>query len=192
MLQIEVPDMTESDDVKVTFFRKKNQTGIVRKPRVLRKAVDLTRTGGRAVTTPYSSAKAIEVPFGAISRLERTSPPIEEKKTIRKPRRSVPVVFAQKEAYKTEEPREMEVRKQARPMLREKGEVQDTPDFLDAAPTICEERKISMKALHQFAKNRLPKESILREIILMEKGELTPQQFLDRVEIWLRLFDRES
>lgn len=77
-------------------------------------------------------------------------------------------------------------------MLREKTEVQDTSDFVDAAPIKREDRKINMKGLHRFAKEKLPKESILREIILMEKAELTPQQFLDRLEIWLRLLNREN
>jgi hypothetical protein len=100
------------------------------------------------------------------------------------------VVFAKKGTDPTEGHREMEVRRQPRPMLREKTEVQDTSDFVDAPPIKREGRKISMKGLHRFAKEKLPKESILREIILLEKAELSPEEFIGRMGLWLNLLDR--
>lgn len=145
----------------------------------------------RVFATPKAAAKLLELSSTAGSR-EGTSLPIVRECIVRKPRKSIPAVSSKEDTDLAKGQHEMEVRRQARPILREKTEGQDTTDFVDAEPIKMEDRKISMKGLHRFAKERLPKESILREIILMEKAELTPEQYLDRLEIWLRLFDHEN
>ncbi len=52
--------------------------------------------------------------------------------------------------------------------------------------------RISMKRLKRFAKQRLPKNSSLRSVIDAEKDSLTPEEFLAKAFIWLRLVRGET
>jgi hypothetical protein len=122
----------------------------------------------------------------------REYPSKPKKNIVRTPRRSVPVVFSRRGTDQTKGHLKSEVRRQPRPLSPEKTELKEAPDLLDTAPTMCEDKKISMKPLHRFAKDKLPRESLLREILLMEKQELSPEQFVDRMQIWLRLMEREN
>jgi hypothetical protein len=38
----------------------------------------------------------------------------------------------------------------------------------------------------------LPKESVLREVILSGKEELTAEEFMAKMEVWLVLFNHEN
>jgi len=55
---------------------------------------------------------------------------------------------------------------------------------------MTEPAKLSTKALKIFAEQNLT--GTLREVILLEKDELEPQEFLAKVEIWLRLLRMEA
>ena len=49
------------------------------------------------------------------------------------------------------------------------------------------ETKIHVQRLKEFAFDKLPKDSALREILLAESEELDALTFLARLPIWLRL-----
>ena len=52
--------------------------------------------------------------------------------------------------------------------------------------------RISMKPLKEFALSKLPKNSPLRDTILGEKDYITPEEFLAKGEIWVRLIKYEK
>lgn len=145
----------------------------------------------RVFVTPDAAAKLLRLSFVASSRAE-TSLPTIRRNIVRKPRKSGPVVFTKKETDPTEGHREMEVRRQARPMLREKTEVEDTSDLVDAAPITPEDTKVSTEGLRRFVLEKLPKESVLRKVILSGKEELTAEEFMAKMEVWLVLFNHEN
>lgn len=181
--------MTESDDVKVTFFQKKSEMGTIREPRVLRKAVDFTRNGGRVVITPDSSSKAIEGPSRAIPRMARPPPPINEKKIIRKARKSGPVVPVHIEADQPQGYSETETIEQEIQRSMVKVKVEHTTDKGEDTTAVAEDPVINTSDLRRFAMEKLHKKSILREIVLLEEKELTVEQFLSKLPIWLRLLN---
>ena len=47
--------------------------------------------------------------------------------------------------------------------------------------------RIKMKALKEFASQRLPRNAPLREVLLSEEDELEVDVFLARLPIWLKL-----
>lgn len=49
---------------------------------------------------------------------------------------------------------------------------------------------IDIKKLKLWARNELS--GSLREVILLERDELTPAEFLAKVEVWLRLLVKED
>jgi hypothetical protein len=49
--------------------------------------------------------------------------------------------------------------------------------------------KLNIRHLKAFAQANLS--GALKEILLEEKDELAPEEFLAKLEIWLRLLDRE-
>ena len=51
-------------------------------------------------------------------------------------------------------------------------------------------KSIDIKPLKEFAYN-LPKSSVLREILLSEKDQLTTEEFVSKMEIWLKLLNRD-
>ena len=51
-------------------------------------------------------------------------------------------------------------------------------------------RNVNIRHLKAFAEANLS--GALREILLLEKDELSPEEILAKAEIWLRLLDRES
>ncbi|MEE9116875.1 MAG: hypothetical protein V3U09_08265 [Thermoplasmata archaeon] len=150
-----------------------------------------TPSFARVFVTPDAAAKLLELSSGTVSP-PRNPLPVIRTSIVRKPRRSVPVVFAQKEAHQTEGPHELQVRRQARPMLREKAEVQDTSDFVDTTRIKREDTKVSTEGLRRFVLEKLPKESVLREVILSGKEELTAEEFMAKMEVWLVLFNHEN
>lgn len=142
----------------------------------------------RVFVTPDAAAKLLELSSGTVSPPQKPLPVIRTS-IVRKPRRSVPVVFTQKEAYRTEGPHEMEVRRQARPVPPEKGEVEDSPSQLEITAIHREDARINTASLRRYAQEKLPRQSVLREVILGEKEELTHEEFLARIEIWFRLLN---
>jgi hypothetical protein len=46
---------------------------------------------------------------------------------------------------------------------------------------------INIRTLKQFAYELLPKESPLRDLLLTEKDELPADEFIIKLEIWLKL-----
>jgi hypothetical protein len=48
-------------------------------------------------------------------------------------------------------------------------------------------KMVNMRSLKQFAFKMLPKELPLRDLLLTEKDELTAQEFIIKLEIWLKL-----
>ena len=146
--------MDEQDDNRLEDAQTESSLTVVRKAFVVKR--EPRRSGmAKVVVSPDAAARLLSFASGATSRTE-TSYPTVKRDIIRKPRRRVPVVFTQKEAYKTEGPHEMEVRRQARPMLREKTEVQDTSDLVDTAPIKQEDTRISTEGLRRFALEELP------------------------------------
>jgi hypothetical protein len=52
-------------------------------------------------------------------------------------------------------------------------------------------RKVTIRALKEFASERLPKGSALRDLLLTEKDELTAEEFLSKMDVWIRVFNWE-
>ncbi|MCS4538988.1 MAG: hypothetical protein HYY67_09045 [Thaumarchaeota archaeon] len=52
-------------------------------------------------------------------------------------------------------------------------------------------RRINIRPLKELATKILPKDSVLREIILGDKDELGAEEYIAKVDIWLRLLGRE-
>lgn len=46
---------------------------------------------------------------------------------------------------------------------------------------------VSIERLKAFARNRLPTGHPLREVLLTERDKLAPEEFLAKMDIWLRL-----
>jgi hypothetical protein len=51
---------------------------------------------------------------------------------------------------------------------------------------------LNMRDLKRFAGEKLSSKPLLREIILSEKDQLEPSEFLAKMEVWLRLFSSEA
>ncbi|MEM3476222.1 MAG: hypothetical protein QXF83_05825 [Candidatus Bathyarchaeia archaeon] len=52
-------------------------------------------------------------------------------------------------------------------------------------------KRLSIRGLKDFALNNLPKGSVLREVLLMEKDELEVNEFLIKMDVWLKLLKME-
>ena len=50
---------------------------------------------------------------------------------------------------------------------------------------------INMGRLKTFALERLPPDSTLRDVLLAEREELTAEEFLAKLDVWLLLFKKE-
>jgi hypothetical protein len=46
--------------------------------------------------------------------------------------------------------------------------------------------------IKQFARERLPQHSVLRDVILFEPDDLQPVEFIAKVDVWLRLIVKEA
>ncbi len=159
-----------------------------KKERVARKKPENSDVA-RVFATPKATAELLRLSSGRVSP-PRKSLPVLRTTIVRRPRESIPVVFTKKGTDPTEGHREMEVRRQARPILRKKTEVEDTPSQLEITAINREDARINTASLRRFALEKLPKESVLRQVILAEKEELTPEEFIARIEIWSRLLNQ--
>jgi hypothetical protein len=52
-------------------------------------------------------------------------------------------------------------------------------------------KQIEVSNLKQFALANLPTTSSLRDLILAEKAQLEPQEFLAKLDLWLKLLSKE-
>lgn len=57
---------------------------------------------------------------------------------------------------------------------------------------VAASRMLDFRALNTFALEKLPKTSVLRDVILIEPDSLSAADFLAKVPIWLRLADLEG
>ena len=46
--------------------------------------------------------------------------------------------------------------------------------------------------LKRFAIEKLPKDSILKDLLLMEKEELSSHEFLVKIDLWMKLLSYEG
>jgi hypothetical protein len=51
--------------------------------------------------------------------------------------------------------------------------------------------RVRIRRLKEFASERLPGGSTLRDLILAEEDELAPEEFLAKMDLWLKMFRRE-
>jgi len=51
--------------------------------------------------------------------------------------------------------------------------------------------RVRIRRLKEFASERLPGGSTLRDLILTEEDELAPEEFLAKMDLWLKMFRRE-
>lgn len=54
------------------------------------------------------------------------------------------------------------------------------------------EISVNIKSLRKFANDKLPWNSILRELLLSESDLMDAEEFLVKMEVWLRLLRIES
>jgi hypothetical protein len=55
-----------------------------------------------------------------------------------------------------------------------------------------ESKRIDIRTLKGFAVRRLPRGSALRELLLIENDRLTVTEFLDKLDVWLKLLKMEK
>jgi hypothetical protein len=48
-------------------------------------------------------------------------------------------------------------------------------------------RMVSLKPLKELVLSDLPQRDVLRDVVLSERDELTPQEFLAKLEVWLAI-----
>lgn len=53
------------------------------------------------------------------------------------------------------------------------------------------DKQLDVRSLKRWVRNKLPSDSKLRELILLDADRMLPEAFLTRVEVWLSLFDIE-
>jgi DNA-binding MarR family transcriptional regulator len=56
---------------------------------------------------------------------------------------------------------------------------------------LCKLKQLKIGNLKQFALANLPATSSLRDLILAEKAQLEPQEFLAKLDLWLKLLSKE-
>ena len=63
---------------------------------------------------------------------------------------------------------------------------------MKATTALSGKRRIDMRPLKIFTTEKLPKDSIVRELISGERDTLTAQEFVIKAEMWLRLFGTDK
>ncbi len=53
-------------------------------------------------------------------------------------------------------------------------------------------KTVNISSLRSFVLKNLPPTSPLRDVILSEKEELTPQEFLAKLDVWFILLNKEA
>ncbi len=53
-------------------------------------------------------------------------------------------------------------------------------------------RRVNLRELKEFVLINLPKKSLLRDLILSEKEDVTANEFVVKIDMWLKLLRRES
>ena len=53
-------------------------------------------------------------------------------------------------------------------------------------------RRVNLRELKEFVLTNLPKKSLLRDLILSEKEDVTANEFVVKLDMWLKLLRRES
>lgn len=53
-------------------------------------------------------------------------------------------------------------------------------------------RSVSTRGIKKFARNHLPPEHPLREVLMAERDTLTPEEFLAKMDVWLVLINRKD
>jgi hypothetical protein len=59
-------------------------------------------------------------------------------------------------------------------------------------PNKASGKKVCLHRLKRWTRKNLPVGSTLRELILSEKEEISPKEYLIKIETWLKLFDLET
>lgn len=54
------------------------------------------------------------------------------------------------------------------------------------------ESKVNIRRLKDFASKHLPKNWVLRELVLTEHDELEPSEFCTKMDVWLKLARGET
>ena len=52
-------------------------------------------------------------------------------------------------------------------------------------------RRVDLAGLKAFAQRELPLNSALRDMLLLERDQIGAEEFIVKMEVWLRLFNRE-
>ena len=52
-------------------------------------------------------------------------------------------------------------------------------------------KNVSIKRLKEFALERLPADSVLRDLILGEDDDIQPEDYCVKTSVWLKLLDHE-
>ena len=55
----------------------------------------------------------------------------------------------------------------------------------------AQKKMLCMRKLKEFAATDIPKDHPLRDVLLMEKDFLTPEEFIAKLEIWMHLMDEK-
>ena len=65
-------------------------------------------------------------------------------------------------------------------------------DPSDSSISSTSEKRIDLSSLKDFVIEKLPPDSIVRALILEEGGSLPAQEFVTKVEVWLKLLRRDK
>ena len=53
------------------------------------------------------------------------------------------------------------------------------------------DKQLDVRSLKKWAKKKLPSDSKLRELILLDEDRMLPEAFLAKMDVWLALYDIE-
>ena len=53
------------------------------------------------------------------------------------------------------------------------------------------DKQLDVRSLKRWARKKLPRDSKLRELILLDADRMQSQAFLTKIEVWLSLYDIE-
>ena len=53
-------------------------------------------------------------------------------------------------------------------------------------------RPVNMERMKKWARVNLPVNSSLRQVLLLERDELGAEEFINKIDVWLKLLDLET
>jgi len=52
--------------------------------------------------------------------------------------------------------------------------------------------KLDLRPLKSFVREKLPRKNVLRKVLLTEKDEIDRNEFMAKIDVWLKLLDIDN